>query len=215
MNEQHFKNTNASELLGCEKCKDQVEVTLRIPEDIQRVFGTEPCVKWKGESAEELLLSLWDVVLHLDLGSSLVWEDLSQSAGANSKSDLGKSLSNCLGGRTEVSAREFSEALERSKVFISALLLAISGKHCEGFQGGIHQYANEFESKFRPDRIRECAQMEMNWYESLDKVCWHRYQKLAEDEEMEAEKIEYKLRRALAEEALWWMEANGQSEKRT
>ena len=214
MNEEKSENEGAANLRGDEKGRDTVEVTLRIPEDIQKLLKTEPFVKWKGVSAEHLLASLWDLVLHLDLGSMLVWEDLSPPAGARSKDDPGKSLSKCLAGRTEISAAEFNEALERSKVFISALLLAVSGKRCEGFRGGIHRYANDFESKFKPERIRDDAAMERNWYESLDKVCWHRYQKLAEDEEMAAEKIEYKLKRALAEEALWWMEANGRTEER-
>lgn len=214
MNKEHSPNAVSSSSSGGESSKQAVEVMLNIPEDIQKVLKAESCVKWKGESVEQLLVSLWDLVLHLDLGSLLVWEDLSPPGSARSKDDLGKSLSKCLAGRTELSAVEFNQALERSKVVISALLLAVSGKRCEGFRGGIHQYASNFESKFKPERIRDDAAMERKWYESLDKVCWHRYQKLAEDEEMAAEKIEYKLKRALAEEALWWIEANDQNKER-
>jgi len=214
MNEEHSKNTGSPDSPGGENGKAEVEVTLRIPEDIQKILKTEACVKWRGDSAENLLASLWDLVLHIDLGSLLVWEELSLPADARSKDNLGKCVSKCLAGRTEISAGEFNEALDRSKVLISALLLAVSGKRCEGFRGGIHTYANEFEAKFKPERIRDDAGMEKKWYESLDTVCWHRYQKLAEDEEMAAEKIEYKLKRAMAEEALWWMEANGQTKER-
>jgi hypothetical protein len=185
-----------------------VEVTLKIPEDIQKMLDTKPDIKWTGASAGELLAALWDLVLHLDLGSSLVWDEFSSLAIVKSKNDAGKSLTKSLAGRSEMSSQEFSAALERSKVLISALLLAVSGRRSEGFRGGIHKYAADVESKFRPERIKDDAGMEKNWYESLEKICWHRYEKIAEEEEMVAEKIEYKVKRALAEEALWWVEAS-------
>jgi fumarate hydratase class II len=214
MNEERSQSPGSSIQPG-ENNGHHVEVMLSIPGDIQKVLNTESSVKWRGESAEYLLASLWDLVLHLDFGSSLVWEDLSPAGNSKSKDDVGKCLSKCLAGRTEMTAEEFNQALERSKVLISALLLAVGGKRCDGFRGGVHRYATEFESKFKPERIRDDATMERRWYESLDKVCWHRYQRLAEDEEMAAEKIEYQLKRALAEEASWWMEANVKNDGRT
>jgi hypothetical protein len=208
MKEPSDNETAPRDSAGSAAGNGSVEVTLKIPEDIQQMRKTGPCLKWKGASVDDLLASLWDLVLHLDLGSSLVWDEFSSLSSVKSKGRPDQGLTRCLTGHAEMSAGEFAQALERSKVLISALLLAVSGRRSEGFRGGIHQYALEFESKFRPEKIKDDADLEKNWYESLDKSCWRRYQKIAEDEEMAAEKIEYKVKRALAEEALWWMEAS-------
>jgi len=186
----------------------RAEIELRIPEDIQKILKTGPFVKWKGQSADVLLERLWDLVLHLDLGATLVWKRLSPDSSDASKEVFAETISKTLAGKTEVSAQEFETGLQCTKGFVSALLLAISGKGCDGFEGGVHKFAVDFESKFRPEKIRDDAALEKTWHEPLDSTCWRRYQKLAENEEVTAEKIEFKLKRALAEEAAFWMKAH-------
>src|SRR5260370_21972578 len=127
------------------------DVMLEIHEDLQRILKSGPFVKWKGKSANELLAHLWDLVLHLDLGSLLVWEQLSPEANAQSSAAGHKGVSKSLAGKTEISPQEFRQALDRSKKFISDLRLAISGKRAEGFKGRIPQYAEDFESKFKTE----------------------------------------------------------------
>ncbi len=153
--------------------KEPAGVALELPPEVQKKLGLAPGQALQGERVVKLLLALSEMVAALDQLVWALWKQMAPRSSIRKETDFLKLAGPYLGGDPETSTQQLTQALEKTRRLIAALLGAV------GRAGAA--YGRKYVGRFAPEMIEDLAKMEKKWNESVEYVSWRRYRELAKE----------------------------------
>ena len=128
----------------------------------------------------------------MDQLSWKVWKQLAPKSAIRKESDLNRLAAAYLAGDAEVSTAQLTQLVEKMRRLVMALLNAVGS-------AGL-AYAKSYVTRLSPEVIKDWAQMEKKWNESLEAACWRKFEQQAKEHASEPA-MEREIQEAIAKAA--------------
>lgn len=133
--------------------------------------------KVDGDRALKLLALTTAFALTVDQLVWNMWKQMAQKSvirrDASAANEIRALMRRYVEGDPEVSSQQISQLIDQSRKLTAGLLMAMGGAGLE--------FAKKFQEKFVPDEIRQLAELERKFTESIEKVCWKKYGEVYKD----------------------------------
>jgi len=141
---------------------------MEVSPELRKTLGLKPEQEIDADRLLKMATGLTELVHALDQLVWTLWRQLAPRSTYRKEAEFNKLVGPYLSGDPEVSTQVLGQPLEKTRKLIAAFLGSV------GRAGST--YAKQHASRFAPEVIEDFANIEKKWTESIELVCWRKYQ---------------------------------------